>query len=50
MKHAKRSKTNWLLAAGLFEHNWGDVEVQRMLLAVMAMPFCLREDGSDEPA
>jgi O-antigen ligase len=36
--------------AGLFEHNWGDVEVQRMLLAVMAMPFCLREDGSDEPA
>lgn len=27
--------------AGLFEHNWGDTEVQRLVLFVMALPFCL---------
>jgi O-antigen ligase len=27
--------------AGLFENNWGDTEVQRLALAVMALPFCL---------
>ncbi len=31
--------------AGLFEHNWGDTEVQRVVLAVLALPFCLREIG-----
>lgn len=34
--------------AGLFENNWGDVEVQRVLLAVMAMPFCLAGGEGDE--
>jgi len=28
--------------AGLFENNWGDAEVQRPILFVMAIPFCLR--------
>jgi O-antigen ligase len=28
--------------AGLFEYNWGDTEVQRPLLFVLALPFCLR--------
>jgi putative inorganic carbon (hco3(-)) transporter len=27
--------------AALFEHNWGDTEVQRLALFVMAIPFCL---------
>jgi O-antigen ligase len=27
--------------AGLFEYNWGDTEVQRLALFVMALPFCL---------
>ena len=27
--------------AGLFENNWGDTEVQRALLFVLAIPFCL---------
>lgn len=27
--------------AGLFEYNWGDTEVQRPLLFVLALPFCL---------
>lgn len=36
--------------AGLFEHNWGDVEVQRVLLAIFAMPFCLRAEEADEGA
>jgi len=27
--------------AGLFENNWGDTEVQRLALFLMAMPFCL---------
>jgi O-antigen ligase len=28
--------------AGLFENNWGDTEVQRPALIVLAIPFCLR--------
>jgi O-antigen ligase len=36
--------------AGLFENNWGDTEVQRPVLFVLAIPFCLlageREDES----
>jgi len=27
--------------AGLFENNWGDTEVQRVVLFVMAVPWCL---------
>ena len=27
---------------GLFENNWGDTEVQRPVLFVLALPFCLR--------
>jgi O-antigen ligase len=27
--------------AGLFEYNWGDVEVQRLALFLLALPFCL---------
>jgi O-antigen ligase len=27
--------------AGLFEYNWGDTEVQRLVLFAMAMPLCL---------
>ncbi|HEX2164437.1 MAG TPA: O-antigen ligase family protein, partial [Thermoanaerobaculia bacterium] len=38
--------------AGLFEHNWGDTEVQRLVLFVMALPFCLGDragaDGAAE--
>jgi O-antigen ligase len=37
--------------AGLFENNWGDTEVQRPVLFVLALPFCLaaadREDPTD---
>ena len=28
--------------AGLFENNWGDTEVQRIALLLLAAPFCLR--------
>jgi O-antigen ligase len=31
--------------AGLFENNWGDTEVQRSALFVLAIPFCLGEGG-----
>jgi O-antigen ligase len=31
--------------AALFEHNWGDTEVQRLVLFVMAIPFCLGMAG-----
>jgi O-antigen ligase len=34
--------------AGLFENNWGDTEVQRLMLFVLAVPFCLR-GGESEP-
>jgi O-antigen ligase len=27
--------------AGLFENNWGDTEVQRPVLFLLALPFCL---------
>jgi len=33
--------------AGLFEYNWGDTEVQRPLLFVLALPFCLRAGGPE---
>jgi O-antigen ligase len=36
--------------AGLFENNWGDTEVQRPLLFVLALPFCLMAGArQDEP-
>jgi hypothetical protein len=31
--------------AGLFEYNWGDTEVQRLVLFVLALPF-----AADEPS
>lgn len=31
--------------AGLFEHNWGDTEVQRQILFFLVLPFCI--DRSD---
>ncbi|MFN7941439.1 MAG: O-antigen ligase family protein [Thermoanaerobaculia bacterium] len=33
--------------AGLFENNWGDTEVQRLALFVLALPFCARLDGEE---
>lgn len=41
--------------AGLFENNWGDTEVQRPVLFLLALPFCLaaaapEEAGGEEPA
>jgi len=37
--------------AGLFEHNWGDTEVQRLALFVVALPFCLAvRERAAEPA
>lgn len=33
--------------AGLFENNWGDTEVQRPVLFVLALPFCLVKDFKD---
>jgi putative inorganic carbon (HCO3(-)) transporter len=46
--------------AGLFENNWGDTEVQRPVLFMLALPFCLAlgdsegmkdgKDSSDESA
>lgn len=32
--------------AGLFENNWGDTEVQRVVLFLMAMPWCLERPGT----
>ncbi|HEV2852842.1 MAG TPA: O-antigen ligase family protein [Thermoanaerobaculia bacterium] len=34
--------------AGLFENNWGDTEVQRPLLFVLALPFCLPGTRKEE--
>jgi putative inorganic carbon (HCO3(-)) transporter len=36
--------------AGLFENNWGDTEVQRPVLFVLALPFCLavKPESSEE--
>lgn len=31
--------------AGLFEHNWGDSEVQRLVLFVLALPFVAGTEG-----
>lgn len=31
--------------AGLFEHNWGDTEVQRLVLFVLALPFVAEAEG-----
>lgn len=33
--------------AGLFEHNWGDTEVQRPVLFLMAAPFCLSSRSAE---
>ncbi len=33
--------------AGLFENNWGDTEVQRLALFLLALPFCLRDPEPD---
>ncbi len=35
--------------AGLFENNWGDTEVQRVVLFVIAIPFCLAAADKPEP-
>ena len=35
--------------AGLFENNWGDTEVQRMALFLLALPFCLRPEPAALP-
>ncbi|HKI00888.1 MAG TPA: O-antigen ligase family protein [Thermoanaerobaculia bacterium] len=35
--------------AGLFENNWGDTEVQRSVLFVLALPFCLAAASSRRP-
>jgi hypothetical protein len=36
--------------AGLFENNWGDTEVQRPALLLLAIPFCLAvgREGEEE--
>ncbi|MEO7794435.1 MAG: O-antigen ligase family protein [Thermoanaerobaculia bacterium] len=36
--------------AALFEHNWGDVEVQRIALLLLAAPFCLEIETPAEVA
>jgi len=36
--------------AGLFENNWGDTEVQRIVLLLLAAPFCLRVGERSEHA
>lgn len=35
--------------AGLFEDNWGDTEVQRIALFLLAVPFCLAATDPDAP-
>ena len=34
--------------AGLFENNWGDTEVQRPILFLLALPFCLTVGSGEE--
>jgi O-antigen ligase len=34
--------------AGLFEGNWGDTEVQRLALLMLALPFCLEAAEGEE--
>jgi O-antigen ligase len=36
--------------AGLFENNWGDTEVQRLALFLLAIPFCLAAGEPSPPA
>lgn len=36
--------------AGLFENNWGDTEVQRMVLFVLALPYVARGDAPETSA
>lgn len=36
--------------AGLFENNWGDTEVQRPVLFLLALPFCLMVEETAEEA
>jgi len=33
--------------AALFENNWGDTEVQRLALFLLAAPFCLERSGAE---
>ena len=33
--------------AGMFEFNWGDTEVQRLALFLIAMPFCVDQEDPD---
>ena len=33
--------------AGLFEDNWADTEVQRILLFLLALPFCLPDPAEE---
>jgi hypothetical protein len=35
--------------AGLFEYNWGDTEVQRLALFLLALPFCLEMEPTAAP-
>ena len=35
--------------AGLFEYNWGDTEVQRLALFLLALPFCLEMEPVPAP-
>ena len=37
------------LVAGLFEDNWDDTEVQRVVLFLLAIPFCLGEGEEEGP-
>jgi O-antigen ligase len=36
--------------AGLFEYNWGDTEVQRLALFLLALPFCLEMEEAPAAA
>jgi O-antigen ligase len=36
--------------AGVFEYNWGDTEVQRIVLFLLALPFCLERGGATPTA
>ena len=36
--------------AGFFEANWRDTEVQRLVLFLLAIPWCLEEEASPSPA
>lgn len=36
--------------AGMFEDNWGDTEVQRWVLFLLALPYCLEDRGNRRSA